>query len=353
MQVRDTDALGAWVDAVLADHPDEVARFRRGEAKLLGFFVGQVMKRSGGSADPKAAAGIAPRTPRFVTDVASVAQIRDAFPALRRKERGVPVAYFDGPGGTQVPAVVADAMVDYLLNHNANTHWDYPSSRETDAMLDDARETFGDVRRRRRRRDRLRQQHDDAHDRTWRGALGRAWQAGDEVIVTELDHHANVAPWQALVRERGVVLRWVPLDAASGRLDLTRFPALLGPRTRLVAIGAASNALGTITDVASLARLAREAGALVFVDAVHLAPHVLLDVAALECDFLACSTYKFYGPHGGVLWGRRALLDAVDVPRLEPAPATAPGATRDRHAESRGDRGRCRGGAVARLTRGW
>ncbi len=258
-----------------------------------------------------------------MTGVASVEAIRAAFPALRRHEAGVPVAYFDGPGGTQVPATVVDAMAGYLLHHNANTHWDYPSSHETDAMLAEARETFAHF-------------LNGAPDEIVFGnnmttlamhlgrGLGREWRAGDEVVVTELDHHANIAPWQALARERGVALRWLPLDVATGRLVVDRLPDLLGSRTRLVALGAASNALGTVTDIAPLARLAHDAGALVFVDAVHFAPHVLPDVAALGCDLLACSTYKFYGPHGGILWGKRALLDAVDVPRLAPAPQEAP-----------------------------
>jgi cysteine desulfurase family protein (TIGR01976 family) len=155
-------------------------------------------------------------------------------------------------------------------------------------------------------------------------ALGRAWGPGDEVLVTELDHHANVAPWRALERERGITVRMVPFVPESGQLDWTALEAAVSGRTRLVAVGAASNALGTISDVARATALAREAGALSFVDAVHYAPHVPVDVGRLGCDFLACSAYKFYGPHIGVLYGRRELVAALDVPRLEPAPATAP-----------------------------
>jgi cysteine desulfurase family protein (TIGR01976 family) len=155
-------------------------------------------------------------------------------------------------------------------------------------------------------------------------ALGRGFTPGDEVVVTELDHHANVAPWTALARERGVVVRVARMRPDAGTLDLDHLAAQVGPRTRVVAVGAASNALGTVTDVAGVARLARDAGALTFVDAVHYAPHELVDVAALGCDFLACSPYKFYGPHAGVLWGRRALLDALDVPKVAPAPSHAP-----------------------------
>lgn len=258
-----------------------------------------------------------------MSGVAPVEEIRAAFPALRRMHAGQPVAYFDGPGGTQVPQPVVDAMADYLLHHNANTHWVYPTSAETDALLAEGRETFAAF-------------FNGAAEEVVFGnnmttitfhlarALGREWVAGDEVIVTELDHHGNVAPWQALARERGIVLKWLPLDLDTFQLCLDKLPSLLTDRTRLLAIGAASNIVGTISDVRAAVRLAHDAGALVFVDGVHYAPHVLPDVAALGCDFFACSAYKFHGPHVGVLWGKRELLEQMDVPRLEPAPSTAP-----------------------------
>lgn len=258
-----------------------------------------------------------------MSPVASVEAIRAAFPALQRMHRRVPVAYFDGPGGTQVPQPVVDAMSDYLLHHNANTHWCYPTSEETDAMLAEARVVFARF-------------LGGAPDEVSFGnnmttitfhvarALGRDWHEGDEVIVTELDHHGNVAPWQALARERGIVLRWLPIDTPTCQLRLDQLGDLLGPRTKLLAIGAASNIVGTVTDVAVAAGMAHDAGALVFVDGVHYSPHLLPDVAALECDLFACSAYKYHGPHVGVLWGRRELLERIDVPRLEPAPDTAP-----------------------------
>ncbi len=250
-------------------------------------------------------------------------QIRSRFPALGRLHDGRRVAYFDGPGGTQVPQSVVDAMSDYLLHHNANTHWAYPTSAETDALLLAAREALADF------------LHCAAPEVTFANnmstgtfhlarALGRGWGPGDEVVVTDLDHHANVAPWRALERERGVTIRRVGVDLERGQLDGRALEAALGPRTRLLAIGAGSNALGTITDVAAAARLAHAVGALVFVDAVHYAPHALVDVRALDCDFLGCSAYKFYGPHVGVIYGKRALLEALDVPKLEPAPDEAP-----------------------------
>ncbi|HKG22330.1 MAG TPA: aminotransferase class V-fold PLP-dependent enzyme, partial [Blastocatellia bacterium] len=155
-------------------------------------------------------------------------------------------------------------------------------------------------------------------------ALGYTYEPGDEIVVTELDHHANVAPWMTLARARRVTIRTVRLVPETGQLDWDDLERALGKRTRLLAIGAASNALGTITDIARASSMARGLGARVFVDAVHYAPHQLVDVRALDCDFLACSAYKFYGPHVGVLYGRRDLLESLDFPKLIPAPDWSP-----------------------------
>jgi cysteine desulfurase family protein (TIGR01976 family) len=255
--------------------------------------------------------------------VATVDQIRRQFPALERVHDGHRVAYFDGPGGTQVPRSVVDAMADYLFHHNANTHWQYPTSEETDALLLAARERFADFFNASADEVAFGQNMTTLTFHLARG-LGREWKAGDEVVVTELDHHGNIAPWRALAAERGITIRTVKMNPADGRLDWRDLERQLGPKTRLLAIGAASNALGTISDVRGAAELAHAVGALVFVDAVHLAPHELIDVRALGCDFLACSAYKFYGPHVGILFGRRELLERVDVPRLDPAPNTSP-----------------------------
>ncbi|HWQ36847.1 MAG TPA: cysteine desulfurase-like protein [Blastocatellia bacterium] len=257
------------------------------------------------------------------SSVASVEEIRSHFPALERQHNGFPVAYFDGPGGTQVPRSVAEAMNDYLFNHNANTHWEYPSSYETDEIIARSRETLADFLNASADEIAFGQNMTSLTFHLGR-ALGRQFKPGDEIIVTELDHHANSDTWRSLVPERGVVIRTVPLDIESGTIDLSDLANLLNERTRLVAIGAASNALGTITDVKRAAQMAREAGALSFVDAVHYAPHVLTDVQEIGCDFLACSAYKFYGPHIGLLYGRKGLLEAIDFPKLEPAPDNAP-----------------------------
>jgi len=249
--------------------------------------------------------------------------LRPQFPALERIHNGHPVAYFDAPGGTQVPRAVAEAMSDYLFHHNANTHWAYPTSIESDAIIAAARDAVGDF-------------LNCAPDEVVFGAnmttltfhlaraLGRTWSDGDEVIVTDLDHHANVAPWRALEIDRGVVVRSARLIRETAQIDWEHLRELVSPRTKLIAIGGASNATGTINDLGLAASIAREAGALLFVDAVHLAPHELIDVQRIGCDFLACSSYKFYGPHAGILFARRALLETLPFPKLIPAPDTAP-----------------------------
>jgi cysteine desulfurase family protein (TIGR01976 family) len=251
-------------------------------------------------------------------------QIREQFPALLRMHRGRPVAYFDGPGGTQVPRKVVEAMSDYLFHHNANTHWRYQSSAETDAALEAARVALADLLNASPAEIAFGQNMTSLTFHLSR-ALARQWTAGDEIVVTELDHHGNVDPWRHAAADRGLTIRTVRVKPETGELDWDDLmDALSQPRAKLLAIGAAANAIGTVTDVKRAARLAHAAGALVFVDAVHFAPHTLVDVRDLDCDFLACSVYKFYGPHVGVLYGRRALIEALDVPKLRPAPNESP-----------------------------
>lgn len=258
-----------------------------------------------------------------MTSIATVAAIRSHFPALERVHNGVPVAYFDGPGGTQVPRAVPEAMTRYLYHHNANTHWAYPTSAETDAALEHARRVCAAF---------LNGRPDEivfgANMTTLTmhlaRALARRWAPGDEIVVTELDHHANVDPWREAAADRGLAVRTARMDPASGTLDWDDLQRCVTPRTRLLAIGAASNALGTISDVARAAAVAHAAGALCFADGVHYAPHALPDVGALGCDAFACSPYKFYGPHIGVLWMRRDLLVDTPFPKLVPASDAAP-----------------------------
>jgi cysteine desulfurase family protein (TIGR01976 family) len=258
-----------------------------------------------------------------LNDIASNTEIRTQFPALEREHNGYSVAYFDAPGGTQVPRVVVEAVTDYLLHHNANTHWEYPTSHETDAIIESARHTLADF------------LNASANEIVFgtnttsniyhlSRALGRTLGPGDEIVITELEHHANVAPWQALVVERGVTLNVAQMDPESGQLDWNDFERLVNRRTKIVAFGAGCNALGTVNDYGRAVELAHSVGALALVDAVHYAPYFLSDVKEMDCDFLACSAYKFYGPHVSVFYGKKELLDSIDFPRLEPAPDTAP-----------------------------
>ena len=255
--------------------------------------------------------------------VSSVDEIRAHFPALERIHQNHPVAYFDGPGGTQVPRPVVESMADYLYHHNANTHWAYPTSAETDAAIEGARQTCAEF---------LNASADEiafgANMTTLTfhlsRALGLAWGDGDEIVVTELDHHANIDPWKRLAIERGVTVRTIRMLPETGQLDWKDFERSVNDRTRLVAIGAASNALGTINDVMRAIGLARSVKAQVFVDAVHYVPHKLMDVRAFGCDFLAMSAYKFYGPHVGVLYTRSDLLERIDFPKLIPSPDNGP-----------------------------
>lgn len=255
--------------------------------------------------------------------VVSVDDIRAHFPALERRHNGIPVAYFDGPGGTQVPRSVVDAISDYLFHHNANTRWSFPTSGETDEMIARSRQTVADF---------LNSGPDEivfGQNMTTltfhlARSLGRGFAPGDEIVVTELDHHANVDTWRSLEKDRGLIIKVLPMNIDTGQLMIERLPDLLSSKTRLVAIGAASNILGTITDVKTAVSIARNAGALTFVDAVHYAAHELVDVKEIGCDFLACSAYKFYGPHLGILYGRKELLDSIDFPKLEPSPNRSP-----------------------------
>ncbi len=248
--------------------------------------------------------------------------VREQFPALALEVQGRPAVFADGPGGTQVPRRVIDAMTDCLINANANTHGAFLTSARADAVIDGARTAMADL-------------LGCATDEVVFGpnmttltlalsrALGREIRPGDEIVVTRLDHDANVAPWQAL-EERGAVVRRVDVDVEDCTLDMADLARQLGERTRLVAVGYASNAVGTINDVAEVVRLAHAAGALTYVDAVHYAPHGPIDVGALDTDFLACSPYKFFAPHSGVLYGKRAHLERLRPYKVRPSSDASP-----------------------------
>lgn len=251
--------------------------------------------------------------------------VRAAFPALARQLGGHPVVYLDGPAGSQVPTAVIDAVAGTLARHNANTHGFFATSREVDALLDGARSAMADL------------FGADDPDCVVFGpnatslllalsrSLARTWSSGDEVVVTQLDHDANVNPWLLAARDAGATARMVPVRAADTTLDLDQLGAALGPRTRLVAVTAASNATGALTPLARIAEMAHAVGAELVVDAVHLAPHRLMDVAGWGCDYAVCSAYKFFAPHVGVLWGRRAALERLPTYQARPAGDALPG----------------------------
>jgi cysteine desulfurase family protein (TIGR01976 family) len=251
--------------------------------------------------------------------------IRAQFPALHRVIGGRTPIFLDGPGGTQMPRRVVDAIVDYLTRCNANHGGLFTTSRESDAILDEAHRAAADL------------VHGYSPDEIVFGqnmtsltfhvsrSLARTWAKGDAVVVTRLDHDANVRPWALAAEDAGAEVRFVDVRREDGTLDVEDFRRKLAGRVRLVALTCASNALGTMPDVAALTREAKAAGALVFLDAVHYAPHGTIDVRHWNCDFLACSAYKFFGPHVGVLWGRRALLEELRAYKLKPVPEAPPG----------------------------
>jgi cysteine desulfurase family protein (TIGR01976 family) len=234
-----------------------------------------------------------------------------------------PVVYFDNPAGTQVPQRVIDGVGNYFRQANANTHGDFLTSQRTDELVDRARVLSAAFLGASSSAEIIFGPNMTSLTQSLSRALGRSWSRGDEVIVTDLDHDANISPWLDLT-ERGIVVRRIPLAAEEGTLDLDAFERLLSPRTRLVAVGYASNALGTVNDLPRITALAHAAGARVWVDAVHYGPHGPIDVRALDIDFLVCSAYKFFGPHLGIAWGRGELLEALHSDRVRPAPSESP-----------------------------
>jgi cysteine desulfurase family protein (TIGR01976 family) len=248
--------------------------------------------------------------------------VRAQFPALKQTMDGQSVVFLDGPGGTQVPQSVMDAISHYLTSSNANAHGAFATSARTDALVVKAREAVADF---------LGCRPDEivfgANMTTLTfaisRAIGRDLQPGDEILVTTLDHDANVAPWLAL-QERGIVIRTVDIHEADCTLDLADLERQLTERTKLVAVTYASNAVGTINPVDKIRQLAHAVGALVFVDAVHYAPHASIDIQALDCDFLVCSAYKFFGPHLGILYGKHKHLNRLLPYKVRPATDEAP-----------------------------
>ncbi|HWZ98253.1 MAG TPA: cysteine desulfurase-like protein [Candidatus Dormibacteraeota bacterium] len=251
-----------------------------------------------------------------------IAWVREQFPSLKMEVSGAPAAFLDGPAGTQVPRQVMRAIEDYLTNANANTYGMFATSRRTNEMILATRGAMADF-------------FNCAPEEIVFGqnmttitfglarAIGRELKAGDEIVVTTLDHDANVGPWRAL-EEKGVVVRQADIREADCTLDLDDLAKKITSKTKLVAVGYASNMAGTINPVAQITKMAHNAGALMFIDAVHFAPHGLIDVKALDCDFLACSPYKFFGPHMGTLFGKKEHLERFKAYKVRPATNTSP-----------------------------
>src|SRR5580693_8699015 len=260
---------------------------------------------------------IMPTTEQTVIPTLDLTYVRAQFPSLAQTINAHPATFLDGPGGTQVPQRVIDAISNYLRRDNANTGGAYATSRHTDAMIAEARAAMADF------------LHCGADEVAFgpnmttltfamSRAIGRELKQGDEILVTRLDHDANVSPWLAMAEDRGITVRWAEIHDADCTLDMADLASKINKNTKLVAVGYASNAVGTINPVEEIVRLAHAVGALVYVDAVHYTPHGLIDVAALDCDFLACSTYKFFGPHMGVLYGKREHLQRVRPYKVRP-----------------------------------
>lgn len=253
-----------------------------------------------------------------------VQAIRRQFPALNELFNGKPGIFFDNPGGTQVPRRVIDAVSDYYIRRNANTHGVFETSHRSDAVIDNARQAVADL------------LGADTSEVVFGNnmtsltfALMQSLKAefgpGDEIIVTRLDHDANVAPWLMLAEDMGATVQFCDVDVETCTLDMGHMQSLINPRTKLVSVGYASNATGTINDVKTIVDWAHTVGAYTFIDAVQYAPHALIDVKALDTDFLACSAYKFFGPHVGHLYGKRSHMERLRAYRVRPAGSELPG----------------------------
>lgn len=249
-----------------------------------------------------------------------VQQARRLFPALNRCDaQDRPLAFLDGPAGTQVPQAVIDAITDYLVRCNANRHGRFVTADETEAMFDWAGQRYAEFFGVQDPQEIVFGPNMTSLTFQFSRAISQTWQPGDEIVVTRLDHDANVSPWVLAARDRGVIVKWATFQPGDLQIDLDSFRAALSPRTKLVAFGAASNSTGGLNPIAEMVRLAHEFGALAYVDAVHLGPHRMLAAADWGADFVVCSAYKFFGPHVGILWGRRELLESIAAYKVRPA----------------------------------
>jgi cysteine desulfurase family protein (TIGR01976 family) len=253
-----------------------------------------------------------------------VKKIRSKFPALSIRAGGVPRIYFDNPAGTQVPQSVVDRMSDCLLESNANVGGYFSTSELATALVDEAHTAMADLLNAPSSDEIIFGQNMTTLTLYMSRSLGRQMKPGDEIILTRMDHDANVQPWVLLARDLGLEVKWLPFDLDSFEFDLSLLDELLSGETKLVCVGGASNLTGTINDVKTISQKARDAGALTYIDAVQSVPHVSTDVQELGCDFLVCSAYKFFGPHQGILWGRREVLESLEAYKVRPAPDEIP-----------------------------
>jgi len=250
--------------------------------------------------------------------------IRARFPALAIADHGVPRVYFDNPAGTQVADSVVKAMRDCLIESNANVGGGFETSNRADRVIAEAHEAMADFLNAASAEEIVYGQNMTTLTLHISRSLGRRFRAGDEIVLSRMCHDANVSPWLLLAGDLGLTVRWLEFDTETYEFDLGRLAALLSEKTKLVCIGGASNLIGTINDITAVARMAREAGAISYVDAVQLAPHVAIDVQSIGCDFLACSAYKFFGPHQGILYGRKGLLEELVPYKVRPASSRLP-----------------------------
>lgn len=249
----------------------------------------------------------------------NLSEIRAQFPSLNTQE-----VFFDNPGGTQITKASLDRMVNYLTMHNANKHGVFRTSIESDAVLHEAHAAMADFIHASRPEEIVFGANMTSLTLSISRSIARTWNPGDQIVVTRLDHDANVTPWVLAARDRGVHVQFVDFHLEDGTLNMETMAQALETKPRLVAVGYASNALGTINPVEKIIQMAHEVGALVYVDAVQFAPHGLIDVQKSGCDFLVCSAYKFFGPHVGALYGRYALLEELMAYQVRPAPTEPP-----------------------------
>ena len=252
-------------------------------------------------------------------------QIRGKFPALNIKDSGVRRIYFDNPAGTQVPIEVIEAVQKCMIESNANIQGGFETSNRADKILDEFHQSMADFLNATSSEEIIFGQNMTTLTLHISRSIGRLLSKGDEIILSRMDHDANISPWLLLAEDIGLSVKWLSFDTEKYEFDLNCLENLLSDKTKLICIGGASNLLGTINDIKSICKIAKKANALTYIDAVQLAPHVSIDVQDIDCDFLVCSAYKFFGPHQGILWGKRKLLKSLSPYKVRPATSELPG----------------------------